>query len=349
MSSDKKKNTLWFVKHHPKQFDLLHSNSHLVEYLHGLVQSKKIPNILLTGQHGTGKNALVNTLVYEYFNHNRQDIKNGVIFINGALNRGKDIVTNSNDKGGIKLGEHLNVSNFTEVVLNLKVPYRIVIIDHFDEMTKEAQNALRRIMETKHTSTRFIFICPSLDNVIEAIQSRSVLLVTHKLNNPDMQTLLLDILKRENMEKFISDQLLNTIISLTDGDIRQSINYLQMISYYISETNITSQDEIFHSIFGLPHLKVLDKILEALKDGNGRLACSRLTDLSQCGYYHNEILQLLLTFVVEKPVDILHTSVSQNIIKCLVKHMIFSGENVSESETPLYLFVFDVLRELNLV
>ncbi|WP_258402143.1 hypothetical protein, partial [Pseudomonas aeruginosa] len=58
---------------------------------------------------------------------------------------------------------------------------KIVCIYDFDCMTSEAQMALRRIIELYAHRVRFIFICNNLNNVIEAIQSRTLTLKFNSL------------------------------------------------------------------------------------------------------------------------------------------------------------------------
>lgn len=50
--------------------------------------------------------------------------------------------------------------------------FKLIILDEADAMTKDAQNALKRVIEKYARNVRFCLICNHLSSIIPAIQSR---------------------------------------------------------------------------------------------------------------------------------------------------------------------------------
>jgi replication factor C small subunit len=104
-------------------------------------------------------------------------------------------------------------------------PYRIIILDEADEMTSEAQTALRRIIEDSSKTTRFIIICNYLSQIIEPIQSRCVVFHFTRLAKEDVIDYLKKICEKEGVK--YEEKALEQIYTATSGDLRHSINILQ--------------------------------------------------------------------------------------------------------------------------
>ncbi|KAH8859281.1 Replication factor C subunit 5 [Schistosoma japonicum] len=111
---------------------------------------------------------------------------------------------------------------FASMVLEL------VILDEADSMTKDAQNALRRIIEKFTENTRFCLICNYLSKIIPAIQSRCTKFRFAPLKFNDVNLCLRKIATNEGVT--LTDDGVKAIYQFASGDMRKSINLLQSTS-----------------------------------------------------------------------------------------------------------------------
>jgi replication factor C small subunit len=102
---------------------------------------------------------------------------------------------------------------------------KIIILDEADEMTSEAQTALRRIIEDSAKTTRFIIICNYISQIIEPIQSRCVVFRFTRLTKEDLIGHLKWICEKEKIK--FEEKALSQIFDATSGDLRHSINIMQ--------------------------------------------------------------------------------------------------------------------------
>jgi DNA polymerase III delta prime subunit len=116
----------------------------------GFVENKEIPNLLLSGSAGSGKTTIARAMC--------EEIGCDYLFINGS------------DESGI--GTFRNkISNYASSV-SLSGGRKIVIIDEADNLTHDAQRALRGGIEEFSINCSFIFTCNYKNKIIEAIHSR---------------------------------------------------------------------------------------------------------------------------------------------------------------------------------
>lgn len=125
--------------------------------------------------------------------------------------------------------------------------HKIVILDEADSMTPAAQQALRRTMELYSNTTRFAFACNNSSKIIEPIQSRCAVVRFSKLSNVDILKRLIYVIRQENVA--YTDDGLEAILYLAEGDLRQAMNSLQATS---TGYGLVNADNVF-KVCDQPH------------------------------------------------------------------------------------------------
>ncbi|HET6640277.1 MAG TPA: AAA family ATPase, partial [Nitrososphaeraceae archaeon] len=187
---------------------------------------------------------------------------------------------NASDERGIKMvrervKEFAAVMKFPTTTESNDKPYRIIILDEADEMTSEAQTALRRIIEDSSRTTRFIIICNYLTQLIEPIQSRCVIFRFTRLPKQEVVDHLSEICRQEGIEFDI--KALSRIYDSTSGDLRHSINILQSAA---TDSKLTSEKvELSIGISGRAKAGEVIKLALAGKFNEARVLLLELTQV----------------------------------------------------------------------
>jgi replication factor C subunit 2/4 len=118
---------------------------------------------------------------------------------------------------------------------------QIIILDEADSMTIDAQAALRRIIEAYANTTRFCIICNYISKIIDPLASRCVKFRFSPIGFEAQKERLLKICHAEGV-KLKSDNVLDSLIKVTDGDLRRSINTLQTCSTFSKTAGLSVED-----------------------------------------------------------------------------------------------------------
>ena len=105
--------------------------------------------------------------------------------------------------------------------------FKLIIMDESDALSLQSQDALRRGIETNTANVRFIFICNQSSNLNTAIQSRCTRFRFGPLDRENMNKKLGEIIVSEGLS--VRQDVIDTIISLGSGDMRNCINLLQVL------------------------------------------------------------------------------------------------------------------------
>jgi replication factor C small subunit len=150
---------------------------------------------------------------------------------------------NASDERGINVVRE-TVKTFARIRSIGEIPFKIMILDEADNMTRDAQQALRRTMERFTETCRFILIANYSGKIIEPIQSRCAPFRFSYLKREDHDVYLREISNQEGVQ--LTDAGLDAIYDAFSGDLRRAINSLQAAA----SLGRSIDDETVYSVIG---------------------------------------------------------------------------------------------------
>ncbi len=202
-------NTLWVEKYRPKSLDDILGHEPVIDRLKTYSTDEEVPHMIFAGPPGVGKTAAIQAFAREVFG---DGWRNNLDELNASDERGIDTIR---DK--VKGIARSNPAG--------DAAFKIIFLDEADQLSRDAQPALRRIMEDHSDVTRFFLSCNYPNQIIEPLQSRCTMFRFGRLEEDDIRVLMDRVADAEDLdtEKVAIDK----IIQESRGDARSAINSLQ--------------------------------------------------------------------------------------------------------------------------
>ena len=202
----------WAEKYRPTKFKdiVLDENNRIL--LENAIETNTFPNLLLYGPPGTGKTTTIINLIDKYQEKYSQKNKGFKIHLNASDDRGIEIIRNQ-------------INSFVNTKSLFGKGLKFVILDEVDYMTKNAQHALRYLIQQYSTDIRFCLICNYISKIDIALQNEFIRLRFSQLPKKDIFSFLKNIIINEKLD--IEDEKLHSILDIYKSDIRSMINFIQ--------------------------------------------------------------------------------------------------------------------------
>jgi len=308
----KKDHPIWVERYRPDNLIDYIGNESVKETCKIYVQKQDVPHLLFFGPPGTGKTSLAKILT--------KNINCDVLYVNASDANGVDDVR-------FKFKSFAQGSGFR--------PLKVAILDEADRLTSEAQGALRNLMETYSSHTRFILTCNYVEKIIPAIVSRCQTFEIKPISKPDVAKKLVHILKTEKINFVIED--IKFIVETYYPDIRKIINFAQ-------QSNLNGTIKIY--INNAADLDFENKLINIIQN-SGDPATS-LNEIRQLISDHvdPDSLETTYRFLMDK-VDVYAKGKEAMVILRLAEGLKDSSSLISKvRDIPFLACIYNILNDL---
>ena len=224
-------------KYRPNKLENIILDPYNRKILENIVNTSYFPNLLFYGPPGTGKTTSCISLINAYQEKLGQKGKDLIIHLNASDERGIDIIRNQ-------------INQFVNSKTLFTTGMKFVILDEVDYMTKNAQQALKYLLQSYNSGIRFCLICNYISRIDEGLQNEFLRLRFNQLPENDIILFLENISTNEKLN--FGKKVLYQIQKLYKSDVRSMINYMQTNQNIIdSELNVIDSsiwEELYSNI-----------------------------------------------------------------------------------------------------
>jgi DNA polymerase III delta prime subunit len=304
-----------------KDFEM---DSEFVDILNVLISMNNL-NILFIGNAASGKTALLNALIREYYSgYTQKQFSENVLYINSLKEQGINYY-------------RTDVKTFCQTCSIIKNKKKIVVLDDIDFINEQSQQVFRNCIDKFSNNVHFISSCSNIQKVIESIQSRFTIIKIKPLKIEYLYKILNKIKVTEDID--IDEDAEKFILSISNNTIKILVNYME--KFKLLNTKIT-YDVALQLCSNINFLK-LEEYTECVKNKQLSEAIQIIYDIFDKGYSVMDILDCYFVFI--KNTSLLTEDEKYSVIPIICKYITIFN-NIHEDEIELAMFTNNLIAEL---
>lgn len=243
----------WVEKFRPTDFEHIVLDPMNKMILKNIINTSFFPNLLLYGPPGTGKTTTIINLINSYQEKLQQKHKGLIIHLNASDERGIDIIRNQ-------------INQFVNSKTLFNEGMKFVILDEVDYMTKNAQQALKSLIQSYSNTVRFCLMCNYISRIDEGLQNEFIKLRFNQLPQEDIILFLMKIVHEEQL--LLNHETVELIQQLYKSDIRSMVNFMQTNqNIQEKDMNIIQEsiwEDLYQRICTQDDLKHIEKYIHSI-------------------------------------------------------------------------------------
>lgn len=221
--------------------------------MRNLCQQGDFPHLMFYGPSGAGKKTRIMCMLRELYGAGVERLRNETMTFSTPSNRKIEIMTvgsnyhlevNPSDAGiydrVVVIDLIKQVAQTHQIDPSGQRDFKVIVLSEVDELTKDAQHALRRTMEKYVATCRIILSVNSTSRVIPAIRSRCLGVRVAAPSNEEIMQVLQVTCKKEGLS--LPTELANRIIEKSDRNLRRALLMLEACK--VQQYPFTAQQDI---------------------------------------------------------------------------------------------------------
>jgi DNA polymerase III delta prime subunit len=313
---------LFINKFQPLYFKDFEIDEEMTNILNTLIKMDNL-NILFIGDMGSGKTAMLNALIREYYNGFKESqYMENVLQINSLKDQGINYYRN-------------DVKTFCQNCSLIKKKKKIVVLDDIDLINEQSQQVFRNCIDKFSNNVHFISSCSNIQKVIESLQSRFTIIKIKPLQRENLAKIMHKIKVNEKIE--IATDAENFILDICNNTAKILINYMEKFKLL----NIPITLDLATSVCTNISFHSFQKYTEFLKNKNLNEAIMLIYSIHDKGYSVMDILDNYFLFI--KTTSILTEDEKYVIIPFICKYITIFY-NIHEDEIELALFTNNLIE-----